>query len=81
MTQEMRLRHLSRRTEESYLMWGRRFVEFHGGVSPMRLGAPEIPRFPNHLANAKGVAASTQNQALRALVFLFREVPGRTPGS
>ncbi len=61
-------------------MWCRQFVEFHGGQSPMRLGAPEITRFLNHLANAKGVAASTQNQALSALIFLFREVLRRTPG-
>jgi integron integrase len=80
MVEMMRARHYSRRTEESYLMWCRQFVEFHGGQSPMKLGASEITRFLNHLANAKGVAASTQNQALSALIFLFREVLHRTPG-
>lgn len=80
MVREMRLRHLSRRTEESYLMWCRQFVQFHGGVSPMRLGAPEITAFLNDLANVRKVSASTQNQALSALVFLYREILGRDPG-
>ena len=80
MVQLMRLRHLSRRTEEAYLMWCRQFVAFHGGRSPMRLGAPEITAFLNDLANARHVSASTQNQALSALVFHFREVLGRAPG-
>ncbi len=80
MVQLMRLRHLSRRTEEAYLMWCRQFVAFHGDRSPLRLGAPEITSFLNNLANVKHVSASTQNQALSALVFLYREVLGRPPG-
>lgn len=52
----------------------RQFVAFHGGRSPMRLGALEITAFLNDLANAKNVSASTQNQAFSALVFLFHDV-------
>jgi integron integrase len=80
MTELLRARQMSRRTEESYLMWCRQFVEFHGGRPPGRMGAPEISAFLNHLANARGIAASTQNQALSALIFLYREVLGRDPG-
>jgi hypothetical protein len=61
-------------------MWCRQFVAFHGGRSPMKLGAPEITAFLNHLATARKVAASTQNQALCAVLFLYREVLGRELG-
>ena len=80
MRAKLRLGHYSLRTEEAYLMWARQFVEFHGGASPMRLGTPEITAFLSHLATVRKVAASTQNQALNALLFLYREVVGAEPG-
>ncbi|RIL05182.1 MAG: integron integrase [Proteobacteria bacterium] len=72
----LRLRHASPRTEESYLHWLRRFVVFHGGRHPARLGPDAIVAFLNHLALEAGVAASTQNQALNALVFVVRHALG-----
>ena len=80
MHETLRRYHYSLRTEESYLMWCRQFVEFHGGRSPMRLGAAEVTAFLNHLATVRRVAASTQNQALCAVLFLYREVIGRELG-
>ena len=73
----MRLRHLSPRTEEAYLGWMRRFYEFHGKRSPGSMGAPEVTAFLSHLATTEKVAASTQNQALAALLFLYRDVMER----
>jgi len=70
----MHLRRLSPRTQETYLAWMRRFHTFHGGRDPRLLGADELTRFLNHLATDRKVAASTQNQALAALLFLYREV-------
>jgi integron integrase len=70
----LRVRRASRRTEESYVQWVRRFIVFHGKRHPRELGADEITAFLNHLAVDIGVAASTQNQALNALVFLYRRV-------
>ncbi len=80
MRETLRRGRYSYRTEEAYLMWCRQFVEFHGGVSPMRLGEKEITAFLNHLATERRVAASTQNQALNALLFLYREVLERKLG-
>ena len=70
----LRVRHYSPRTEHAYRYWVRRFVLFHGKRHPDQLGAPEIEEFLNHLAVAEQVAASTQNQALNAIVFLYRRV-------
>lgn len=70
----IRVRHYSRRTEEAYVSWARRFILFHGKRHPRELGAIEIQRFLEHLATRRRVAASTQNQALNALVFLYRNV-------
>jgi integron integrase len=70
----VRLRHYSRSTEHAYVQWVRRFVLFHGRRHPRELGAAEIERFLTHLAVEKRVAAATQNQALNAIVFLYREV-------
>jgi integron integrase len=67
-------RHYSRRTEKAYVAWVRRFILFHGKRHPAEMGAPEITRFLNFLAVDRSVAASTQNQALSALLFLYREV-------
>jgi integron integrase len=72
--QALRARHYSRRTEESYVAWIRRYIVFHGKRHPIELGAPEVTRFLTWLAVDGRVAASTQNQALSALLFLYREV-------
>ncbi len=66
--------HYSPRTEESYVRWALAFVGFHGRRHPRELGAPEITAFLNDLAVRRRVSASTQNQALCALVFLYRRV-------
>jgi integron integrase len=71
---EIRLRHYSIRTEEAYLLWIRRFIVFHGKRHPLGMGGAEVAAFLTHLAVEGKVAAATQNQALSALVFLYREV-------
>jgi integron integrase len=71
---ELRVRRYSPRTEEAYAHWVRRFVLFHGKRHPAGLGGPEIAAFLSHLACVERVAAATQNQALNALAFLYREV-------
>ncbi|MCK6460588.1 MAG: integron integrase, partial [Planctomycetes bacterium] len=70
----MRVRHLSPRTEQAYLDWMRRYFEFHGRRHPATLGAEEVGAFLSDLATARRVSASTQNQALAALLFLYGEV-------
>jgi integron integrase len=67
-------RHYSRRTEETYIAWIRRYILFHGKRHPAEMGAGEITQFLTDLAVHRKVAASTQNQALSALLFLYREV-------
>jgi integron integrase len=69
-----RLRHGSRSTEKSYIGWIRRFILFHGKRHPAEMGAPEVAQFLSSLAVEGQVAASTQNQALSALLFLYRYV-------
>jgi len=69
-----RVRHYSRRTESAYLAWIRRFIFFHRKRHPAEMGAPEITKFLSSLAVEGDVAASTQNQALSALLFLYRDV-------
>ena len=74
----VRLRHLSARTEEAYVSWIRRFVAHHGGRRPADLGAEHVTEFLSGLATDGRVSASTQNQALAALLFfLYRDVYGR----
>lgn len=68
--------HYSPRTEEAYVHWTRVFVRFHGGRHPRQMGAVEITAFLDDLAVRRNVSASTQNQALCALVFLYRKVLG-----
>ena len=90
--QVMRLKQLALRSEQAYLDWIKRFILFHRGrgtsdkASPMLpggwrhprdMGAAEVRQFLTYLASERAVAASTQNQALNALVFLYREVLGR----
>ena len=72
--ERMRTRHLSLRTEQAYLQWMRRYVAFHARRHPRGLGAREVERFLTHLAVERKVSAATQNQALQALLFLYREV-------
>lgn len=70
----IRIRHYSIRTEEAYVQWIRRFIVFHGKRHPKDMGAPELTAFLSHLAIKRNVAASTQNQALNAVLFLYRDV-------
>lgn len=70
----LRARHYSPRTEEAYVAWIRRYIVFHGKRHPAGMGAPEVTGFLTSLAVEGHVAASTQNQALSALLFLYREV-------
>ena len=70
----VRARHYSRRTEKAYVAWVRRYVLFHRKRHPSEMGAAEITQYLSSLAVAGKVAASTQNQALSALLFLYREV-------
>ena len=70
----IRARHYSRRTEKTYVAWIRRYIFFHGKRHPADMGAPEITRFLTSLAVEGKVGASTQNQALSALLFLYRAV-------
>lgn len=70
----LHLKHYSIRTENSYVDWIRRFILFHGKRHPNEMGAPEVEAFLTHPAVKENVAASTQNQALSALLFLYREV-------
>ena len=70
----VRLRHYSPRTEEAYAGWIRRFVIFHHKRHPTEMGDAEVRQFLTHLAEKLEVIASTQNQALNSLVFLYREV-------
>ena len=70
----VRVRHYSRRTEKASVAWIRRYILFHGKRHPSEMGAPELTRYLSALAVEGNVAASTQNQALSALLFLYREV-------
>ena len=72
----IRVKHYSIRTETQYVQWIRRFVLFNGKKHPRDMGAPEVEAFLTHLAVEGNVAAATQNQALSALLFLYREVLG-----
>jgi len=70
----MRFHHYSYRTEETYVGWIVRFVKFHGTTHPRELGQQDVERFLSYLAQEEHVAASTQNQAFNALLFLYRHV-------
>ena len=73
----IRLRHYSRRTEEAYVAWVRRFVRFCGLRHPAELGRAEVTAFLSHLAEREGLSAASQNQAASALGFLYEGVLGR----
>jgi site-specific recombinase XerD len=77
----IRTRHYSRRTEEAYVHWIRRYIVFHGKAHPSTLGAEKISAFLTWLAVRQHVSASTQNQALSALLFLYRVVLGMEVGA
>lgn len=70
----MRVKRYSPRTEKTYCYWIRYFIRFHGVRHPAIMGAPEVKAFLEHLAVDRHVAAATQNQALNALVFLYRHI-------
>lgn len=71
---KIRLKHYSLRTEQTYVDWIKRYILFHGKHHPRDMGASEVEAFLTHLAVARNVAASTQNQAKSALLFLYKEV-------
>jgi integrase len=75
---ELRNRHYSHRTEVAYVGWIRRYIRHHGIRHPKEMEKEEIENFLSHLAVTKEVAAATQNQALAALLFLYRDVLGIT---
>ena len=72
--EKMRTRHFAYRTEKAYLHWIRRYVNFHNRRHPREMGAAEVESFLSHLAVNAHVSASTQNQALQALLFLYRQI-------
>ena len=73
---QIRVKHYSARTEESYLSWARRYLAFGGMRSPEELGAEGIRTYMEYLAVRREVSASTQNQALNALIFMYKQVLG-----
>jgi len=70
----IRLKHYSYRTEQTYKEWIKRYILFHNKRHPDDMGAPEIQVFLSYLATEKNISASTQNQALSAILFLYRHV-------
>jgi integron integrase len=77
---KIRLKHYSICTEQAYIDWIKRFILFHDKRHPASMAAPEIRAFLSHLAVQRQVAASTQRQALSAIVFLYREILDRDVG-
>ena len=75
-TEVMRFLHFSSRTIDTYLHWIRRFIVWHGKRHPKDMGAEEVRSFLSHLAVERNVGASTQNQALNALMFMYQDVLG-----
>lgn len=76
MSEVLRTRHYSPRTEQAYILWARRYIRFHKLRHPAEMGEAEINDFLSHLAVHEKVSASTQNQALAAILFLYRNVLG-----
>jgi integron integrase len=75
--ERLRARHGSPRTAEAYVRWARRFIAYSGRQHPENLGPAEVQAFLSNLATKENVSASTQNQALAALLFLYKEVLGK----
>jgi integron integrase len=73
----IRVRHFSLRTEEAYIHWIKRYILYHGKRHPSEMGEAEVSAFLSHLATGLKVAPSTQNQALSAILFLYRQVLGQ----
>src|SRR5689334_21074627 len=73
----MRTRFYSRRTEKTYWYWTKYFIYFHDKRHPAEMGADEVTAFLNWLATERKVAAATQNQALNAILFLYKHVLGK----
>src|ERR1700730_8096069 len=76
----IRTKHYSPKTEEAHGRWSRQFILFHRKRHPIEMGETELGQFLQHLALNKGVAASTQNQALNALLFLYGSVLNKPLG-
>ncbi len=76
---KIRTLHYSYRTEQTYVRWIVAFIRFHQLRHPTGMGGPEIEEFLTHLAVKRKVSASTQNQALNAVVFLFKHILGKEP--
>ena len=76
LSDRIRLRHYSLRTERTYSHWVRRYIVFNSMRHPAQMGAPEVTGFLSALATERNVAAATQNQALSAILFLYKEVLG-----
>ena len=72
--QKIRFLHYSSKTEQAYIQWIRRYILFHGKRHPKDMGGDEISGFLNYLANHENVSASTQNQALTAIIFLYKHI-------
>jgi site-specific recombinase XerD len=70
----IRFKHFSIRTEDSFIHWIKRFILFHNKRHPLEMSEQEIRQFLSHLAADENVAASTQNVALSAILFLYRDV-------
>jgi len=77
----LRVKHYARNTEQSYVYWIKKYILFHGKRHPKEMGAAEVQAFLSHLALEKHISASTQNQALSALLFLYRNVLHQEPGA
>jgi len=73
----LRYKQYSLRTEQAYIHWIKRFIYFHGKRHPEQMNGPEVEAFLTHLATKEKVAAATQNQALSALLFLYKELIGK----
>lgn len=71
---EIRKRHYSLKTEQAYLGWIKRFILFHNKRHPKDMGEKEIGEFLSYLAEKKNVAGATQNQALNAIIFLYKNI-------
>ncbi len=77
---KIRTLHYSYRTEQTYVRWIVAFIRFHQLRHPRDMGGRDIEEFLTHLAVKRKVSASTQNQALNAVVFLFKRILGKEPG-
>ena len=80
MQKQMRTAHMSMFTEKNYLLWVKQYIRFHNKRHPRDMGAKEISEFLSFLAMERKVAASTQNQALNAIVYLYKHVLKQDPG-